>query len=202
MLILKKRTSRFRDLTNQIINGIEFVEFIETKSKRSIWKVKCHCGNIFKTCASDINRGHTKSCGCSKGSGNKLPYSKASFNALYKAYKYKANKRGIEFILTQEEFGRLTKCNCRYCGIAPQQIFFNRKGNGPYIYNGIDRVNNAIGYTISNVVACCGQCNHAKMTLILTDFKEWVGRLSEHYHTWSNFGGQASDRVVRIINKL
>jgi hypothetical protein len=47
-----------------------------------------------------------------------------------------------------------------------------------YVYNGLDRKNSQKGYTIRNVVPCCGVCNHAKHTMNYKDFIAWLDRVT------------------------
>ena len=54
-------------------------------------------------------------------------------------------------------------------------------GRGDFTYNGIDRVDNALGYTTGNVVPCCKQCNHAKSDMPYADFMAWIARLTEYH---------------------
>ena len=44
-------------------------------------------------------------------------------------------------------------------------------------YNGIDRIVNEQGYTVTNTVPCCKICNQAKMDFSLTQFYTWIDRL-------------------------
>ena len=40
---------RPKDLTGQIVNNLEYIENTGKKLNGSyIWKIKCHCGNIFE----------------------------------------------------------------------------------------------------------------------------------------------------------
>ena len=47
-------------------------------------------------------------------------------------------------------------------------------------YNGIDRVNPALGYVEDNVVTCCKICNIAKHDLRLEEFLAWIEKLKRH----------------------
>jgi len=55
----------------------------------------------------------------------------------------------------------------------------NGKGQyaSPYIYNGLDRIDNEKGYLLDNVTPCCKICNQAKHALSLDDFLAWCQRL-------------------------
>lgn len=56
----------------------------------------------------------------------------------------------------------------------------NPQCNGDYVYNGIDRVDNTKGYTIDNVVPCCGICNMAKGKLNQQEFQNWIKRVYKY----------------------
>ena len=86
------------------------------------------------------------------------------FLRLYSDYKRSARRRGKFFRLLPLEFYDLTQGNCHYCGISPQQVkeYRIRLNELPFIYNGIDRMNNFVGYEVINCVSCCWKCNRAK----------------------------------------
>jgi len=84
-----------------------------------------------------------------------------------------AKRRGLEFGLTQLECAELICAPCCYCGRKPN----TQVG----IFNGIDRVDNSIGYAVSNCVSCCRYCNTAKNNLELTVFDDWATRIKAYY---------------------
>ncbi len=45
---------------------------------------------------------------------------------------------------------------------------------------GIDRMDNNIGYVLSNCVTCCGQCNIFKLNLSITDFLIHINKIHEY----------------------
>ncbi|MCK9370790.1 hypothetical protein M0R04_12845 [Candidatus Dojkabacteria bacterium] len=114
-----------------------------------------------------------------------LPYGEANFNGLFYSYKKSAQARGIEFNLTKEQFKILTKQDCYYCGIEPLQTYSN--GNpgkwryGLWIYNGIDRKDESIGYEIDNCVPCCKKCNYAKQGMTDIEFLEHVIKIYNNH---------------------
>jgi hypothetical protein len=120
-----------------------------------------------------------------------LPNALAGFNQLYRDYEYKAVKRGYEFSLAQAEFRQLTQQCCIYCGKQPSmerrsRMYRRAKVDGvrrtttPYIYNGIDRKDNARGYIIDNCVPCCKTCNFMKGKLSYTEFLEHIERIAQY----------------------
>lgn len=43
-----------------------------------------------------------------------------------------------------------------------------------YVHNGVDRVDNALGYTPDNCVPCCSRCNYAKRAMPRGEFENWL----------------------------
>ena len=160
----------------------------KTGKKYKTLLCKCSCGNYKSVEKSNLRRGATKSCGClhkelsskrlkGKQTGVVFEEGVASFNILFKRYKYGASRRGREFSLTKSEFKSLTKQNCIYCGTIPSQTIQGKRTNGSYIYNGIDRVDNSIGYHYKNCVPCCRTCNFAKKDSTHEEFINWINNL-------------------------
>ena len=79
--------------------------------------------------------------------------------ASYTQYKTRACNKSLPFEITKDEYVELIKSNCYLCG---RKSYEKHK-------NGIDRVNNNLGYTMSNVKSCCGSCNHIKKDLELDE---------------------------------
>ncbi|KKN54331.1 hypothetical protein LCGC14_0593090 [marine sediment metagenome] len=110
----------------------------------------------------------------------KLPKGHASRNALVRRYKYSAKRRNLEFDLSLGDCEKLFGNVCYYCGSNPQQIITQKNYNGYFEYNGIDRVNNAKGYTVENVVTCCVKCNSMKRDMVLHEFLKHVEKISNY----------------------
>lgn len=146
-----------------------------------IWKCVCDCGNEVISSGNQLRRHKAKSCGCIKKDSNakRKEYGEASFNNIIRQYKNNAAHRGYVFTLTPDEFRHLISQNCNYCGRPPSQQR-NSKSYGNIIHNGIDRVDNNVGYIIENVVPCCVQCNISKTNHTVDEFKGWLKMAYEH----------------------
>lgn len=145
------------------------------------WLCKCRCGNETTVRGSSLRGGLTRSCGCLPQGRARLPRGRAAFNGLVAIMKRGAEKRGYAWHLSEEQVAILTQQQCYYCGTGPGQRRRNIGGNGDYVYNGIDRVDNSKGYTVDNVVPCCKACNLAKHTMTIDEFRSWAYRLYEHF---------------------
>ena len=166
------------DLKGQRFGRLVAKELMKANKHGAFWLCECDCGNSKVIAARNLKNGNTQSCGCLAKEraieSIRLGDSEGAFNALLYTYKRGAKIRGHEFLLTKEEFRYLTKQNCFYCGKVPSTL---KKGNGEcgdYLYNGVDRINNFLGYTVENTVACCHECNWGKRDRTTKEFLEWV----------------------------
>jgi hypothetical protein len=75
----------------------------------------------------------------------------------FKAYSIGAIDRGYVFDLSFEQFMTFWNKPCFYCNSEINTI-------------GLDRVDNSIGYTLSNVVPCCITCNKMKLSQTKEEF--------------------------------
>ena len=158
----------------------KFVEFRKTPkgAKTPMVECKCECGTTKVISLWDVRSGKTKSC-----QANHPRYedrSEPAFNGLYNhTYKGRAKKCGIKFSITKSQFKDLTKQPCHYCGTQPSGVYTRGTGRykSYYLYNGLDRINSRRGYTLKNVVPCCGTCNHAKHTMSYGVFIDWLNRI-------------------------
>lgn len=181
------------DLTGQKFNKLTVLEYSH-RNHNSMWKCKCECGKESVVAVSALISGRIKSCGCirsdqvaERNRQASLEPGESAFRALYSRYKIDAQKAGKWFDLTIEQFRDYTKMNCAYCGAQPSSIRKDTyRHNGPYIYNGLDRLDSRQGYDVYNVVPACKRCNQAKNDMALNDFFDWIRKL----HTFS-LGGVA-----------
>lgn len=87
-----------------------------------------------------------------------------------KRYKDGAEKRGLDWRLDDEEAKKMFQEECAYCKSPPDPI------------NGIDRIDNDLGYVFGNVTTCCGWCNWAKKTGNANDFRAYLLRVATNLH--------------------
>lgn len=87
-------------------------------------------------------------------------------NATIRSMQRAAKKRGYSWGITHEQCADVMQGDCFYCGSAPNNTrsdpSYKGKTNTEYSYNGIDRIDNNVGYELSNIVPCCFRCNRAK----------------------------------------
>lgn len=178
------------DISNQRFGRLLAKKFLHTRNNLAIWECLCDCGKILPVRGSDLRSGHTKSCGCAVREAITRRQIKepgfSGFTRLWNGYRLNAKSRGLVFELTKDEFRNITSSRCVYCNIQPLAKSFcynlsaTSRDNSVYMYNGIDRRDNAVGYTPTNAVACCSDCNLAKRDQTVEAFLRWIDRLGKH----------------------
>lgn len=169
-----------------------------SKANKTRFKCNCDCGNTIVVVGSSLVNGHATSCGCYRNANNKVnklsPPGQVSYLIKYGSCKKAAFSRDLGFSLTKEQHKDLILQNCYYCGDPPIKynpyITLNKVGRkypilqetidrAWIVANGIDRVNNAIGYTIENCVPCCHPCNEAKSDRSAEEYLKRCCRVAE-----------------------
>jgi hypothetical protein len=98
-------------------------------------------------------------------------YYSRSCNKNRKHYSKEAEKRGLPFHITQDQWDTLTRSPCYLCN------YKSTKGIG------LDRVDNSIReYTFENVKPCCGSCNSMKNELDLDVFLQKARDVADNFH--------------------
>jgi hypothetical protein len=171
------------------INGLKIVGYRCTKgaSRRTYFTCICLCGKEFESRAEAIKNGMARSCGCKTSelmsAAHTLDGDFAAINIVYRRYKYTAKRKSIPFLLSSDQFKQFIFQDCSYCGAKPKLSIMKIGGNAgrktvkQLTYNGIDRVDNNIGYTVSNCITCCSFCNGAKSDFSLEEFRIWIKQL-------------------------
>lgn len=180
------------NLINEVGNRYGRLTVIERASNggsgEARWLCGCECGRQVSVIGCLLRRGTTKSCGCLRSESVsratdvwRLPKGEAALNWVYGDAQRRAKRYGVAWELDKEQFREIVNMPCFYCGVEGSN-HHDRKGvNGGIKYNGIDRVDNARGYVLDNVVACCRACNIAKNDRSVTEFREWAKRLYRHW---------------------
>jgi hypothetical protein len=158
------------------------------------WWCMCDCGKTKNVSGTCLQAGKIKSCGCLRKETatnraalnseiNTLTSGEAAFNQLYATYNNNAFIKNREFTLTKEQFKSLTVANCVYCGDGPKSIGrSSTEKTGAYLYNGVDRVDNNIGYIFENCVTCCKTCNWMKRVQSQDEFYESCLKVVKYFN--------------------
>lgn len=190
----------FNDLSGKTFGRLLVIaKTDERKGSSIVWKCQCSCGKTCYKSSQHLVRGLTRSCGCLKKEIISLPYGESSINSLYVSYRRNAEYRKLDFSISKEVFISLTSSKCFYCGKYPSQHHKQGRSNGEYVYNGIDRINNGIGYTEENCVPCCWVCNNAKKDMSIGDFYLWIKDVVSYSNLLTN--NKESD-IINYVGEL
>lgn len=105
---------------------------------------------------------------------DRLDEYKKSPHVRYTRYRQNAKNKNRNFDLSEADFTEMTKRQCIYCG-----EYSDTYEGEPF--NGIDRVDSNLGYSIDNCVPCCATCNRMKLDL---DINDWISKMKQiisHY---------------------
>lgn len=182
--VLRLEGRRFGRLTVVEFAGTYDKAYGEKKIGFAKWKCTCDCGRESIVVSGDLTSGSTRSCGCLRKeiSRRGLKYGQAAMRTVIKAYRQGAKKKGLKFELSESECEIIFSQRCHYCGASPSNRVDPKLNilNGEFVYNGIDRKDNAKGYCVENVLPCCFQCNRAKGQMGYEKFIDWIFRCSSH----------------------
>jgi hypothetical protein len=173
------------DITGQRFNKLTAVRYAGKDARgNSQWYCVCECGGEKYTTLSNLKYNNTRSCGCDKAAiiekmADARRIEKSSLIHLYRKYNQGAKTRNYVFDITLDEFEQLTSGYCAYCGAEPNREARTNGKQPLYVYNGIDRIDNSIGYVLNNCVPCCGRCNWMKADLSVDDFLTHITKIYE-----------------------
>lgn len=155
-----------------------------TKHKRVRWLCKCSCGKETFSTTQQLKSGHKKSCGCKKevqihklGTSNSKGSEHTCITHLLVTCRRRAAKKGLLFTITREQMIILANAPCEYCGDTYSNLL--TRTNYQYQYNGIDRRDSTLGYTLDNVVSCCCTCNYMKLSLSVESFLTHIRKIAQ-----------------------
>lgn len=142
--------------------GLWTIVDLPYKSKKVL--LRCECG--YEDWKFVSNLSSRKSQGC-RNCMFKTPQHKTYLLVLRTA-----SRRSLKWELTEEQWIDLATQSCYYCGSEPSNMISKYK----FKYNGLDRIDSSLGYSLTNVVVSCKICNRAKSDMTQKDFYDWIKR--------------------------
>lgn len=174
---------------HELLTVVDY-RYNRNRQPKLIWICKCDCGNVayIRTLKHLKKRKGCQSCTSSLMSSNKkhnIPHY-SYYTRKLKEYKDGANKRHLDFKLTQSQVFELFKGNCYYCGTKPIIKTSSdawKISSESLIFNGIDRIDSSQGYTEENTVSCCTTCNYGKHKQSEQEFIKWIQKVYNYQMT-------------------
>lgn len=176
-----------KHLENKKFNRWLVLERGHKINRRWTWLCKCDCGTVRYVLGCSLGNSRSQSCGCLQreraSEQHRKPIEQVKTSAIYHVINDNSKQRGIEFSIDPSVVYMLSQQNCFYCNSKPTNTINNRHNKRPPIYySGLDRVDNSMGYRLSNVVPCCIKCNRAKSHYNIEDFKLWIKQAYNHLY--------------------
>lgn len=139
----------------------------------------CGCGNEFRLRSTNqyVSDAQYRCLDC-KRVGRITPF--VGERHIYKRIRSDAKTAGRVFEIGFDWFVKKCHERCNYCGRSDgNSSTVPSKSPGKVLlqdfrYNGLDRIDNSIGYVEQNCVPCCIICNRAKNSMPYCDFIEWL----------------------------
>jgi len=181
-------------------------------TSKQAWECLCDCGKVSYRNSTCLKTTKYPSCGCKRNIKTTLPDMLSLKRSVFLSYKTSANKKNLVFSLTQDKLFDLITKDCTYCGSSPSNKISTRRRkdrlyrperNQTFIYNGIDRIDSKIGYTIDNCVSCCSVCNISKNDMSLSEWKNWISKVySKTFNDYpKGVGSSDPKREVSQVDK-
>lgn len=149
---------------------------------------RCACSDLFRL--RDTNRFTSWDdiqCSDCKRIGRLAPYIGERY--VFRRIKWDAKKSGRSFNISFEWFVKAVHLPCHYCNRTDiNSVTVASKIPGEVLladfrYNGLDRVDNSIGYEEDNCVPCCVVCNRAKNSMPYDEFMQYIHQLVNHQNS-------------------
>ena len=165
------------------------------------WEYKCDCGKTgdvshFRLRQNDKQGRNIKSCGCKNfrgihGNCRNKTSAESSMKGWISKYWNSASGRKLKWAISDKYAYKLFLSACYFCGSPPNTKYNRYVSGGKFIcrretqwtrnawiiVNGIDRLDNTLGYVKGNVVPCCKICNYAKSDRSLPEWNAWLDQL-------------------------
>ena len=171
------------------------------------WNCACKCGNIVIVTTARLKIGNAKSCGCYMLEKVRSAPGESSCGKIFARYRWNAKTFNRINDLEDSQVKYICSLPCTYCDKdpVPWNGYLNTDGttvdsrmskeatDRSWInINGIDRINNNIGYTLENSVSCCSECNFMKNDM---NFWNWIAQIER-------FQSGFIDKIIRKLKVL
>lgn len=179
--------SRAANLIGQKIGELTVIKKLDDNTNFSLsnFLCKCSCGKECvrkgKSLTASQRMYKNSNCGCIFIGSKRILEEKeiSSVKRIFSTYKHSAKIRGLSFDLSFDFFKNTISKRCTYCGGEGTNRRKVTKANEGFNldYNGIDRVDNTVGYEKTNCVPSCFICNRAKKDLSKEDWELYIKRI-------------------------
>lgn len=173
------RYKNIKDLSGKKFDKLTAIKINRVVKMVSYWDFQCDCGNSKTARGSHVSAGKIKTCGdCGATPEQEFFFKKDIYRNHLTSLKRRTSKNKlIENNLSFDNYVDICSKPCVYCGLMDVKKY----SNGAVIsFNGVDRIDSNIGYTLENSQPCCGRHNLAKRTFSHEDYIKDIKIQYEH----------------------
>lgn len=171
---MRKRKDIINKKYGKLLVIRQIVSYDDDKINRGVYLCECECGNTIEVKGKMLGwkKGGTNSCGCLISLAKRKFRENGAFLSAYSSHVNHAENKGF-IPLSYDVWLTIVEKPCYYCDSIDTKIDHYLKKSkytteadfeeSKRFINGIDRLNNSIGYELINCVPCCAQCNRMKL---------------------------------------
>ncbi len=145
------RNGNFKDRIGSVFNRLTVINYQGQKSNKSMWLCQCSCGLYIIPNSTDLERGHTKSCGCldSEVARERMTTHGQSYTREYNIWK------GIKTRCLNPSHGDYKNYGAKGITISDEWAkdfnqFYTDMGQSPEKNSTVERIDNTKGYCKDN----------------------------------------------------
>lgn len=143
------------------------------------WTCRCDCGSTVVINGRRLKTAKRTKCGSRSCAALFCKTRRQAGRRVLSNYKQSAQTRGIDWNLTEDEFFSLITQPCHYSGMLPKKPI--KTVEGTFYWNGVDRKDSSLGYTIDNCVPCSHFANTAKLDHPYDEFVDWMKQAAQFW---------------------
>jgi hypothetical protein len=183
-----KRGPQRKDMTGQVWGEWTVLSFARLgKHNEAMWNCRCSCGRMYEVRGFDLRRGGSAQCRVCQRKAAAHRSREIAIASAIGPYRQQFNqvvrdiqRRGMFCDVTYEQFLFLTEQKrCHYC-FSDKIRWYKERPAGclDRLVSNLDRMDNAKGYSLDNVVVCCAACNRGKGGQFT--YKQWWTMMSPY----------------------
>lgn len=177
----------FKNYQGQRFGWLTAVEFVGkiggARSLRTVWRLKCDCGNVIERVIYDVVNGRTKSCGC-------LNLKKGRESSRWEGYgdipltyftslKSGAKSRNLVFEISIEQMWEQFEKQKKQCALSGVRLILAGENKGEQTAS-LDRIDSSQGYILSNIQWVHKDLNAMKMQFDEEYFLNFIKKIYEY----------------------
>lgn len=179
---MKNTRGFYKDLVGKKFGHLLITKWAgQDKRGKSLWEVRCDCGNVKKVVSHALTSLRTKSCGCARREYMKVALGKEVgqlTGAKWSAIVFNARARQHEVLITQSDAADLFEIQKGLCALSGIELILDAPR--AQITASLDRIDSSKGYVLGNIQWIHKDINKMKNDMDEKTFRMWIDRIYHH----------------------